>query len=90
VEPFGRVAEVDEASGTEEQMIEALRGAQACVTQLAPLTERILAACPDLKLFCISRGGPVNANLDAATRAGVAVTYARAGTPPRPPSTRWA
>ena len=74
--PFGRVAEVDEASGSEEQMIDALRGVRACLTQMAPLTERVLAACPDLELFAISRGGPVNANLDAATAHGVVVTSA--------------
>ncbi|MFF8289471.1 2-hydroxyacid dehydrogenase [Streptomyces sp. NPDC016309] len=74
--PFGPVAEVDEASGTEDELIEALRGARVCLTQLAPLTERVLKACPDLELFCVSRGGPVNANLAAATRHGVAVAYA--------------
>ncbi|WP_327351648.1 2-hydroxyacid dehydrogenase [Streptomyces sp. NBC_01304] len=74
--PFGPVAEVIEASGTEDEMIEALQGVEVCVTQLAPLTERILANCPDLKLMCISRGGPVNANLEAATKHGVAVCYA--------------
>jgi D-3-phosphoglycerate dehydrogenase len=74
--PFGRIAEVDEASGGEEQMIEALRGAKVCVTQMGPLTERVLAASPDLELYCISRGGPVNANLEAATRHGVRVCYA--------------
>ena len=58
VEPFGRVGEVDEASGSEDAMIEALRGVEVCVTQLAPLTEKILEASPDLRLFCISRGGP--------------------------------
>jgi D-3-phosphoglycerate dehydrogenase len=76
VEPFGRVAEVDEASGTEDELIEALRGARICVTQMAPLTRRVLAASPDLELFCVGRGGPVNANLDAATRHGVAVCFA--------------
>ena len=70
------MAEVDEASGTEEQMIEALAGARVCLTQLAPLTARILDACPDLELFAVSRGGPVNANLEAATEHGVAVTFA--------------
>ena len=74
--PFGRVAEVDEASGTEKQLIEALEGVRICLTQMAPLTERILASAPDLRLFGISRGGPVNANLEAATRHGVAVTFA--------------
>jgi D-3-phosphoglycerate dehydrogenase len=83
VEPFGEVAEVREASGTEEQLIEALDGVDICVTQMAPLTERILRACPDLRLFCVSRGGPVNANLAAATKHGVAVTFApgRTATP---------
>lgn len=75
-EPFGRVAEVDEASGTEDEIIAALQGAEVCVTQLAPLTEKIIKASPDLKLFCVSRGGPVNANVPAATEAGVAVTFA--------------
>lgn len=76
VQPFGRVGEVDEASGTEEELIQALQGVEICVTQMAPLTEKVLAACPDLRLFCIGRGGPVNANLEAATRHGVAITYA--------------
>lgn len=57
-------------------MIEALQGVEICVTEHGPLTERILAHCPDLKLFCTSRGGPVNANVEAATRHGVAVCYA--------------
>lgn len=74
--PFGRVAEVDEASGTEEELIAALQGARICLTQMAPLTERILESASDLRLFGISRGGPVNANLEAATRHGVAVTFA--------------
>jgi D-3-phosphoglycerate dehydrogenase / 2-oxoglutarate reductase len=75
-EPFSAVGEVDEASGTEEQMIEALAGAKVCLTQMAPLTETVLDACPDLELFAISRGGPVNANLQAATEHGVTVTFA--------------
>lgn len=74
--PFGRVAEVHEASGTEEQLIDALQGIQICLTQMAPLTERILSAAPDLRLFGVGRGGPVNVNLGAATRHGVAVTFA--------------
>ncbi|MEU5882550.1 2-hydroxyacid dehydrogenase [Spirillospora sp. NPDC047279] len=76
VEPFGRVAEVDEASGTERQLIGALEGAEICVTQMAPLTRTILEASPDLRLFGISRGGPVNANLEAAAEHGVAVCKA--------------
>lgn len=76
VEPFGPVGEVDEASGTEVELIEALRDVRICVTQMAPLTERILAECPDLELFAVGRGGPVNANVAAAARYGVAVACA--------------
>jgi D-3-phosphoglycerate dehydrogenase len=76
LEPFGRVAEVDEASGTEEQMGEALAGAEVCLTQMAPLTRTVLDSATDLRLFCVSRGGPVNANLEAASRHGVAVCSA--------------
>lgn len=74
--PFGRVAEVDEASDVEDALIDALLGVKVCLTQMAPLTRRVLEACPDLSLFAVSRGGPVNANLAAATEHGVAVTFA--------------
>jgi D-3-phosphoglycerate dehydrogenase / 2-oxoglutarate reductase len=74
--PFGKVAEVDEASDVESELIEALRGVRVCLTQMAPLTRRVLEACPSLELFAVSRGGPVNANLPAATEHGVAVTFA--------------
>lgn len=76
IEPFHAVAEVDEASGSEERIIEALRGTRICVTQMAPLTERVLDACPELELFAVGRGGPVNANVAAAARHGVTVTCA--------------
>ncbi|KIH99083.1 2-hydroxyacid dehydrogenase [Streptomonospora alba] len=76
VEPFGPVGGVEEASGTEEQVVEALRGAEVCMTQMAPVTSRVIDACPDLRLVSVCRGGPVNVDLTAATRAGVAVTYA--------------
>ncbi|GAB3484347.1 2-hydroxyacid dehydrogenase [Nocardiopsis coralliicola] len=76
VEPFGPVGNVNEASGTEQQVIDALGGAEAVVTQMAPFTEKVFAAAPDLKLVCVSRGGPVNVDLEAATEAGVTVTFA--------------
>ncbi|HZE39341.1 MAG TPA: 2-hydroxyacid dehydrogenase [Stackebrandtia sp.] len=74
--PFGPVSEVDEAAGDEGRLIEALSGADVAVTHLAPFTEKVLAAAPDLRMIAVSRGGPVNVNLDAATRNGVAVSYA--------------
>jgi D-3-phosphoglycerate dehydrogenase len=76
IEPFGPVGGVQEASGTEEQVIEAIAGAEAVVTQMAPFTKKVFVAAPQLKLVSVSRGGPVNVDLAAATEAGVAVTFA--------------
>lgn len=73
--PFGRVAEVDEASDTEEELVAALDGATVAITQMAPFTERVLdaASAAKLRLVVVARGGPVNVNLAAATARGVAV-----------------
>ncbi|MEU3861192.1 2-hydroxyacid dehydrogenase [Streptomyces sp. NPDC028722] len=76
LEPFGPVAEVSEASDAEEELIGALDGAQVLVTQMGPVTERVLEACPALRLVVVCRGGPVNVNLDAARRHGVLVCFA--------------
>jgi D-3-phosphoglycerate dehydrogenase len=72
-EAFHTVAEVHEASGDEELMIKALDGIQGIVTQLAPLTERVLEESPDLRFIGVSRGGPTNINVEAATRRGITV-----------------
>jgi D-3-phosphoglycerate dehydrogenase / 2-oxoglutarate reductase len=74
--PWSDVAEVTEAAGDEDTMIAALAGVHAAVTHLAPFTERVFAGAPDLSLVVVSRGGPVNVNLPAATEAGVTVCYA--------------
>ncbi|PXY31135.1 2-hydroxyacid dehydrogenase [Prauserella muralis] len=76
VVPFGPVGGVNEASGTEDEVIEALGGAEVAVTQMAPFTKKVFAAAPGLRLVSVCRGGPVNVDLTAATEAGVAVTYA--------------
>ncbi|MGW0289276.1 2-hydroxyacid dehydrogenase [Streptomyces tuirus] len=76
LEPFGPVAEVQEASDAEDAMIEALAGAEVLVTQMGPVTAKVLAACPDLRLVVVCRGGPVNVNLDAAKDHDVRVCFA--------------
>ncbi|MFJ7332478.1 2-hydroxyacid dehydrogenase [Streptomyces sp. NPDC101110] len=76
LEPFGPVAEVQEASDAEDAVIEALAGAEILVTQMGPVTEKVLAACPDLRLVVVCRGGPVNVNLDAAKNRDVRVCFA--------------
>ncbi len=76
LEPFRDIAEVKEASGSEDEVIAALKGAAMCIAHHAPLTRKVLAASPDLRLFAVCRGGPVNVNLPAATEAGVTVCFA--------------
>lgn len=71
--PFGAVANVNEASGDEQLVIDALSGCDALVTQLAPVTEKVLAASPQLKFIGVSRGGPTNIDLEACERHGVVV-----------------
>ena len=74
--PFGTVANVHEASGTEDEMIAATGDSELAVTQLAPFTRRVFEASPSLRWIGVSRGGPVNVDLDAATTAGVRVSFA--------------
>lgn len=71
--PFGPVSEVDEASGDEDTILSALEGAEVCVTQMGPVTAKVLDGAPDLRLVVVGRGGPVNVNLEAAKEHGVQV-----------------
>jgi len=75
VEPFRNIAEVREASGSEEQMISLLKGVSICIAHHAPLTKHIIENAPDLKLFIVCRGGPVNVNVRAATERGILIAY---------------
>lgn len=75
VEPFGPVAEVKEAAGSEETMLRVLGGVEIVVTEMAPMTRRVLDAAEALRVIVICRGGPVNVNLEAATERGIPVCY---------------
>lgn len=77
VAPFVRIGEVDEAEGDEDALIEALAGCEVAFVHASPFTEKVIAAAvPTLKLITVGRGGPVNINVDAATRHGVRVSNA--------------
>lgn len=74
--PFGPVGTVQEASGTVAETIASVADSEIVATQMSPFTDEVFAACPSLKLVSVSRGGPVNVDLEAATRHGVVVTFA--------------
>lgn len=76
LEPFGPVDSVLEASGSTDDVIAAIGDASVVVTQMAPMTAEVFAAVPSVKLVCAGRGGPVNVDLQAATKAGVIVSFA--------------
>lgn len=62
-----------EASGDEATLLAALDDVRICVTQMAPVTRKVLEGAPELRLVVVGRGGPVNVNLDAAKERGVQV-----------------
>ncbi len=74
-DPFGPVAEVKEASGSEELMLGLIPGIEVAVTEMAPFTARVISAADALRMIVVCRGGPVNVNLAAATERGIPVCY---------------
>lgn len=72
-QPFGKIGEVDEASGDEDELIAALAGVEVAITQMAPFTARVIAAAGALRLIVCTRGGPVNVNVAAAAERGIEV-----------------
>lgn len=71
--PFESIGNVHEASGSEDALIDALSGHGAILTQLAPLSKRVLEACPELRFIGVSRGGPTNVDVKTAQRLGILV-----------------
>ena len=59
----------------EEQLIDIAQGAAALITLLSdPVTDRVLQACPDLRIIAQYAVGYDNIDLEAARARGVAVT----------------
>ena len=75
-EPYESVDGVREAAGDPVELAEAAAGAHAIVTHLAPVTAAVLESAQDtLRVVGSVRGGPVNIDVEAATRLGVPVAY---------------
>lgn len=74
-EPFGAVEGVREAAGDPAEVARAARDVEVLLTHLAPVTASVLAAAERLRLVGVTRGGPVNVDLAAATARGVPVAH---------------
>jgi D-3-phosphoglycerate dehydrogenase len=74
-QPFGPVDGVREASGDPAAVARLAADADVLLTHLGPVTARVFAEARRLRVVGVTRGGPVNVDLDAATGAGVPVVY---------------
>ncbi len=59
--------------GTADDVVEFVGDAEILVTQLAPMSRSMLERLPNLKMIAVSRGGPVNIDMQAARDHGVLV-----------------
>ncbi|NND89547.1 MAG: 2-hydroxyacid dehydrogenase [Granulosicoccus sp.] len=59
--------------GAPDDVVDFVGNAQTLVTHLAPMSREMFQSLPDLKLVAVSRGGPVNIDMQAAKEHGVLV-----------------
>jgi D-3-phosphoglycerate dehydrogenase len=71
--PFQNGNEVLEYSGDPEQVAELAADADLLVLDVAPVTEAVIDRARRLKAIGVCRGGPVNVNVEAATRRKIPV-----------------
>ena len=76
VTPVMKTDEVSEFVGDEDLTAQAVKDAEIILTHTAPITRKVLAAAPKLKVLGVARGGPVNINWNACTERGIPVLYA--------------
>ncbi len=59
--------------GDDDQVVELVGDSEIMITHLAPLSKGMLAQLPNLKMVAVSRGGPVNIDLQACRDRDVLV-----------------
>jgi D-3-phosphoglycerate dehydrogenase len=52
--------------GTADEVVDFVEDSEILVTQLAPMSRAMFERLPDLKMIAVSRGGPVNIDMEAA------------------------
>ncbi len=62
--------------GGTKQLISQLGDSDVLVVHGAPVSDEVLEAGKSLKIVCCARGGPVNVDVDAATKRGIPVVAA--------------
>ncbi|MBZ9707293.1 2-hydroxyacid dehydrogenase [Mesorhizobium sp. ESP7-2] len=64
---------VKEYFGHPDEVVDFIGDAEILVTQLAPLSEGMMRRLPGLRLVAVSRGGPINVDMEAARANGITV-----------------
>ena len=78
---------IREYEGHPDEIRDCVHDADVLVVHGAAVTDEVLAAAPHLRLIACARGGPVNVDVDAATRrVRSRSSRRRARTPTRSPS----
>jgi len=62
-----------EYMGDPDEVVKFIGDAEVLITHLAPMSRQMLEQLPQLKFIAVSRGGPVNIDIEAATERGVKV-----------------
>ena len=60
---------------SEEESIETFRDADILILGYDPISDRVMDACPNLKLLACARGNPVNIDREAATQRGLPIVF---------------
>lgn len=71
-----RSEEIDEAFGDIAEVTLLAKDCHVIVTTFAPVTKQVFEGAPDLFAIACGRGGPVNINIEEATRRGIPVLFA--------------
>jgi D-3-phosphoglycerate dehydrogenase / 2-oxoglutarate reductase len=67
------MAGLKEYMGSADEVVKLVGDAEIVVTQLAPFSADIMDRTPKLKFIAVSRGGPVNIDMNAARKRGIRV-----------------
>jgi len=65
-----------EAFGEEAPIIDAIRDSEILITNVAPITVDVISAAKKLRIIGVTRGGPANIDVKAATKKGIIVVNA--------------
>ena len=68
-----KLTEVREYWGNPQDLIDRIKGVEVLVVTFAPVTAKVIEAANDLRVIGCARGGPVNVNIEAATKKGIPV-----------------